>query len=436
LESLLILFLFLLLVLIGIPIVFAMIFMGLFFVFFFGGGISALLIPINRLSVGFSFAMLAIFCFILLGILMEEANISNVLVTFLRKLFGKVFKVGRVGMIMVLAAAATGTITGSVPGTTTAVGGVLIPYMRKYKYDINYSATLLSYSGILGTLIPPSIAGLIYATIVNISVLTTWMAVASSGIIFAAILMISNYIISKKRKYDISTDSESELNSVSTVKSFFTALPSLLVPVGVLGAIYGGIATPTEAGIVGSLIVLILGVFYYKKIISIKQVFKALYVSAYKTSIIMFVILGSFALSHSLTTTGVVKVLANSMLTLTDNKYLLLLLTEIILLVLGCFLDSIPIIVLLAPFASSILIPAGIHPFHLANAFIFTSMVGLITPPVGTSLYAASSVSNTDVGDMLKDIYILFIPSIITVFIITFVPAISLFIPRLLGLID
>jgi TRAP-type mannitol/chloroaromatic compound transport system permease large subunit len=131
LDSLLILLLFLFLVLIGIPIVFAMLFMGMFFVLFYGTGITGLIIPINRLSIGFNFAMLAIFCFILLGTLMEEANISNVLIIFLRKLFGKFFKTGRIGMIMILAAAATGTVTGSVPGTTTAVGGIMIPYMKK-----------------------------------------------------------------------------------------------------------------------------------------------------------------------------------------------------------------------------------------------------------------------------------------------------------------
>lgn len=435
-ESIIILFIFLILVLIGIPIVFAMIFMGIFFVLFFGSGTSGLIIPFDRLSSGFSFALLAIFCFILLGILMDVANISNVLISFLRRLLGKFFKTGRIGMIMILSCAATGTITGSVPGTTTAVGGILIPYMKKYKYDINYSATLLAYSGILGSLIPPSIAGLVYASIVNLSVFTTWMSVAASGISFAIVLMIANYIISKKRKYDVDIDSESEANSMSMLKSFLVALPSLLVPISVLGVIYGGIATPTEAGSIGSLVVIILGVFYYKKIVSLKQIFKAFYEAAYSTAVIMFVILGSFALSHALTTTGLIKILANSMLLITDNKYLLLLLTELLLLILGCFLDSIPIIVLLGPFANTILIPAGIHPFHLATAFLFTCMVGLVTPPVGTSLYAACSVSKTDVGDMLKDIYVLFIPAFVALLIITFFPSISLFIPKILGLID
>ena len=426
---------FVLLLFTGIPIAFAMIFMAMFFIYFFGVGGEGLIIPFTRLSSGFSFPLLAIFCFILLSFLMEETHISEILINFIRRSMGKIFRTGRTGTIMILACAATGSITGSAVGTTSAIGGVLIPHMKKNKYDLKYSTTLLAYSGILGSLIPPSITGLVYAMIVQLPVFTTWVAVAGSGVLYACVLLIINYFISKKRKYE-TCDEDSEESSISMLKSFIIALPTILVPVSVLGSIYFGIATPTEAGSVGCVMVIILSVFYYRTITSIKQIFKVLFIAAYHTARIMIIICASFSLSYVLITTGFVKDLARSILLITDNKYYLLLLTEFLLLILGCFLDDVPIMVLLAPLAAAILIPVGIHPFHLAAVFVFTCLIGLVTPPVGVVLYAASAVSGVSVGDMIKDVFGFLWPALVTLLIITFFPALVLFLPRTLGLIQ
>ena len=426
---------FLILIFIGVPIALAMITMGMLFVLFFGGGPSALIIPFNRLSSGFSFPLIAIFFFILLGVLMNETKISNHIIDFLRKVTAKFFKYGRTGMFMILSCAACGVLTGSAVGTATAVGGVLIPQMNELKYDKKYSTTLLAYSGILGSLIPPSISGLIYAIVVGIPVFTTWLAVAGAGILFAAVLLIGNFIISKKRNYEVYDASKESYNIASLIKSFFITLPALLVPIGVLGSIYGGIATPTEAGSVGSLITIILGVFYYKTLTSFQQLVQVLYKSAYQTAIVMFLICASFSLSHALITTGILKAITYSMLLLTENKYVLLLLTELLLLILGCFLDDTPIMVLLGPIAASILIPVGIHPFHLAAVFVFTCLLGLVTPPVGTVLYASSAVTGVPVGNIIIEIFSFFLPALIALLLITFFPAIVLFLPKVVGLL-
>jgi len=426
---------FLILIFIGVPIALSMIFMGMLFVLFFGGGPSALLIPFNRLSSGFSFPLIAIFFFILLGVLMNETKISNHIIDFLRKITANVFKYGRTGMFMILSCAACGVLTGSAIGTTTAVGGVLIPQMNKLQYDRKYSTVLLAYSGILGSLIPPSISGLIYAIVVGLPVFTTWIAVAGAGILFASVLLVGNYIISKKRNYEAYDASKESFTPSDLIKSFFITLPALLVPIGVLGSIYGGIATPTEAGSVGCLLTIILGLFYYKTITSFKQILQVLYRSAYQTAIVMFLICASFSLSHALITTGILKSITYSMLLLTDNKYILLLLTELLLLILGCFLDDTPIMVLLAPIAASILIPVGIHPFHLAAVFVFTCLLGLVTPPVGTVLYASSAVTGVPVGNIIVEIFSFFLPALTALLIITFFPAIVLFLPKIFGLI-
>jgi C4-dicarboxylate transporter DctM subunit len=425
---------FLLLILLGIPIAFAMILIGILFIVFFGGPSATLLIPFNRLAAGFSFPLLAIYFYILLGIVMNETKISDYLVGFFVKLAGRIFKFGVSGMIMTLSCAATGALTGSAVGTTAAVGGILIPKMKKSNYKPEYLVSLLSYSGILGTLIPPSISGLVFAIVINLPVLTVWITVGGVGVLFTLVLLISHYLVSKKNNYEPS-ETVSKESFMSLFKSFLVTLPALLVPVSVLGSIYGGIATATEAGVMGVLMTILLGVFYYKTIISIKQITKAIYESAYQTAIIMFLICASFALSNVLTITGTVKLMARYMLLITDNKYVLLLLVELLILFLGCFLDDGPIMVLLGPIAAAILIPMGIHPFHLAAVFVFSGVLAMVTPPVGIVLYAASAVVDMPFSKAIGEVWKFFPTALIVLLLITFFPAIALFLPKILGLI-
>jgi len=425
---------FLLLILSGIPIAFAMILIGIIFIIFFGGPSANLLLPFNRLAAGFSFPLLAVYFYILLGSVMNETKISDYLVDFFVKLIGKVFKVGVSGMIMTMSCAATGALTGSAVGTTAAIGRILIPQMRKHNYKPKYLVALLSYSGILGTLIPPSISGLVFAIVINLPVLTVWVTVGGVGILFALILLISQYIVAKKNNYELSENKAKE-SSAGLLKSFIVALPALFVPLSILGTIYGGIATATEAGVMGVLATVLLGVFYYKTITSFKQIMQAIYNSALQTAVIMFLICASFTLSHTLTTTGVVKLMARTMLLMTDNKYVLLLLIELLILFLGCFLDDGPIMVLLGPIAAAILIPIGVHPFHLAAIFVFTGILAMVTPPVGIVLYAASDIVGVPFGEAIMEVWKFFLPALIVLLVITFLPEIVLFLPKILNLI-
>lgn len=334
---------------------------------------------------------------------------------------------------MTLSCAATGALTGSAVGTTAAVGGILIPQMKKYNYKPKYLVALLSYSGILGTLIPPSISGLVFAIVINLPVLTVWITVGGVGLLFTILLLISHYIVSKRHNYEPSANVPKE-PIINLVKSFFVTLPALLVPISVLGSIYGGIATATEAGVMGVLMTILLGIFYYRTITSVKQITKAIYDSACSTAIIMFLICASFTLSHALTSTGIIKLMARNILLLTDNKYLLLLLIELLILFLGCFLDDGPIMILLGPIAAAILIPIGVHPYHLAAVFVFTGVLAMVTPPVGIVLYAASAVVGMPFSNAVTEIWKFFVPALIVLLVITFFPAIVLFLPQLLGL--
>ena len=434
--GILIFLIFIILIILGLPIAFSMILTSLLSVLFFGGGVEALIISFNQLSAGFTFPFIAVFFFVFLGELMTETKISDYLIDFLRKLIGKLFKLeGRTGGIMILSCAATGTLTGSAIATTTAVGGILAPQMEKLNYDKKYITILLSYSGILGTLIPPSITGLVYAVIVDLPVLTVWLAVGGVGILYTIVQLIVNYIVSKRRKYEVYDNTKDFISFHDLIKSFFITMPAILVPICVLGSIYAGIATPTESGAIGVLATIIIGVFYYKTLFSIKQIRQALYKSACQTAVIMILLCTSFSLAHVLTSTGILKSVTRSMLLLTDNKYILLLLIELLLLFLGCFMDDAPIKVLLAPLVTAILVPIGINPIHLAAIFCFTCIVGMVTPPVGIVLYAAMSVVGTKMSDIFFDTFKFLLPALLVLLIVTFFPAIALFLPKIFGLL-
>ena len=424
---------FLLLILAGIPVSFSMLLISIIFILYSGEGFDALIIPYSKLFSGFSPSLLAVFFYITLGKILNETKISFYIINFLKDLFSRIYKKGTLGLIMIIACSFTGALTGSAVGTTTAIGGIMIPQMRKYNYDNKYLVALLSYSGILGTLIPPSISGLIFAVVVRLPVLTVWITVGGVGILFAITLLVANYITSSKRNYEY--HSETELSDRDLSKSFIAALYPLLIPLGVLGSIYGGIATATEAGVIGILFTIILGVFYYKTLTSVKEIIKLLYESALQTAVIMFLICTSFAFSHILTTTGVTKDLARTIFMLTDNKYVILLLTELLILFLGCFLDDSAIVILLSPIAYAILIPLGIHPLHFAAIFVFSGIVGMVTPPVGIVIYASLSVVGSRMEfDIVKEVFLFIIPALLILLIITLFPEIVLFLPKLLGL--
>ena len=422
---------FLLLVFLGIPIAYAMLATGIFYQVFYGGGMESLIIPFTELRRGIKYSYLAMPLFILLGNLMNHTNISNYIVGFAQRIMVNI--PGKTGLITILSCAATGPLTGSANGTTTSIGTVMIPHMNKAGYDIRYSTALLAYSGILGSLIPPSISGLIYALITNQSVLNVWMATMGAGIVYFILLGLAHSLLSKIKGYEIS--SKKMINKKIGDFNLIKSLPAVLVPVSILGGIYGGVVTATEAGALGSFVTLLLGLFYYKTIRSKKLILSVLYESAYQTACLVFLVCASFVLSNIMVSSLATKSIVQALLSLTGNKYGVLLVVELLLLIFGCFMDDTPIMTLLAPIASAILLPLGFHPLHVAGVFVLICLIGLITPPVGQVLYAASMISKEPIDKCLKDVYILFIPALISILLVTFIPGISLFFPRLFNLI-
>ncbi|MCR4424603.1 MAG: TRAP transporter large permease [Firmicutes bacterium] len=427
-DSLIVLGIFVLAILAGLPISHGMLLTSLVFILVSGQGAGALVLTFSRLLSGFSFSLLAIFLFVTLGILMNETKQADYIVDFFNLAIGRTK--GGLGLVTTLSSAACGPLTGSAVGTASAVGSVMYPQMIRRGYSSRFSTALIAYSGILGSLIPPSISGLVYAVIVGLPVLGVWVATAGVGLLYLALLSVTTVIVSRMRGYG---GGDRAATRAELVRAFLKALPAGIVPLCVLGSIYLGIATPTEAGAIGIVASLLLGALYYKTLTSFGQVRRTMYRAACVTAVVMFLVCASFALSYALTITGSVKAIARAALLLTSNKYLLLLLTGVLLVILGCFMDDSAIMVLLAPIATSILGPAGIHPYHLAAYFTSVCLLGLVTPPVGTVLYSACAISKEPLPGLMKDILVFFIPALALILMITFIPGISLFLPRLFG---
>jgi len=422
---------FLLLVFWGIPIAYAMLTAGIFYQVFYGGGTESLIIPFIQLRRGIKYSYLAMPLFILLGNLMNQTNISNYIVGFAQRIMMNI--PGKTGLITIFSCAATGPLTGSANGTTTSIGTVMLPHMKNAGYDVRYSTALLAYSGILGSLIPPSISGLIYALITNQSVLNVWMATMGAGLLYLILLSLTHSLVSRFKGYEVSSKKiiKEKIGDSNLVRS----LPAVLVPVSILGGIYGGVVTATEAGALGAFITLLLGLLYYKTIRSKELLLSVLFESAYQTACLVFLVCASFVLSNIMVSSLATKSIVQGLLSLTGNKYGVLLVVELLLIIFGCFMDDTPIMTLLAPIASAVLLPLGFHPLHIAGVFVLICLIGLITPPVGQVLYAASMVSKEPIDKCLKDVFIFFIPAVISILLVTFIPEIALFFPRLFNLI-
>ena len=286
-------------IVLGLPIAHSMLFTSLVFVLAIGQGPSALILTFSRLMSGFSFSLLAIFLFVCLGVLMNETKLADYIVDFFNLAVGRIR--GGLGLVTTISCASCGPLTGSAVGTASAVGSVMYPQMIRRGYDSRFCTVLIAFSGILGSFIPPSISGLVYAITVGLPVLGVWVATAGVGLLYLALLSTITVILSRRRGYG---SLDEEVTPSLLLKSFTRALPAGLVPLCVLGSIYAGIATPTEAGAIGIVASVMLGFFHYRTLTSFEQIKRVMYESAVVTAMVMFLVCASYSLSYVLTVTG------------------------------------------------------------------------------------------------------------------------------------
>ena len=365
-----------------------------------------------------SVSIMAIPLFVLAGNLMTEGGISRRLVDFCNSIIGNIR--GGMGYAMVLACAFFAALSGSAPATVLAIGGMLYPDMVRLGYP-KRCAGLLTVSGGLGPIIPPSIIMVVYCTITNSSVGDMFKGGIVAGLMISIVLVVICIYYSNKEKWPKNT----ERTSVSQLaKHFIHALPALFLPFVILGGIYSGLMTPTESAAVAVIYSFIVSVFVYRELHP-RDIYRILLASGKSSAMILFIIATSTAFSWLFTFSGISGQLVDAIVAMNLAPWMFCLIVALVLLVFGTFLEGIATCVLLVPVLWPIAQTLGIGVIHFGMIMCIANVIGCMTPPVAVNLFAAASVSKLKMGDIAKGELPFFLGYTAVFFLIVFVPALS-----------
>ncbi len=366
------------------------------------------------------FSLLTIPLFVLAGVIMDKGGISKRLIKLANSIIGPVH--GGLGYVSVVTAMLFAAISGSGTATVAAIGSILIPAMIKQGYDAAYTSALSAISGSLGTIIPPSITFLIYGMITGESISDLFLAGILPGCIFALCLCASVLIMSLKNGWK---SDEPRMKVKEILKALADSFWGLMSPVIVLGGIYSGIFTPTEAASVAVIYSLIVGIFIYKEI-NLHSLLVTLFETAKTTGLILFIIMNAGIFSWILTQQGIAAELTELALTLTKNKYIMLFIIDIIFLLAGCVMDNTSALYILVPIIMPIAQALDINLVHLGTILVVNLSIGQITPPVGPNLYVAADIGKVKFEEIVKKMMPLIGMALVALLLITYVPQLSL----------
>lgn len=376
-----------------------------------------------------SFSLLAVPFFILAGQLMSNGGIARRLVNLAMLFLGKV--PSSLALTNIAGNAMFGSVSGSGIAAATAIGGVMNPMEKEEGYDEAFSAATNIASAPVGQLIPPTNAFIVYsAACGGASVATLFMAGWIPGLLWAGLCMVVAFLYGKKKGYVVKRE---KLTAPVVLKTLWEAIPSLFLIVIIIGGILSGYFSPTEASGVAVIYAFILSVFVYKsiKLSDMKQI---LVDAASMTTIVMLIIGASSVLSFVLSFTGLPQAISNLMLGISTNKIVILLLINLILLIVGTFMDMAPALLIFTPIFLPVVKSVGMDPIQFGVMMVMNLSIGTITPPVGSVLFVGCSVAKLRVEDVVKHLIPYFIAIVVALLLVTFVPAFSLWLPTVLGL--
>ncbi len=394
-------------------------------------------------SVG-SFPLMALPAFVLAGALMEAAGISKRLVDIAETLAGPI--TGGLGAATVLACLFFGAISGSGPATTAAVGMLMIPAMTRRHYERSYASAVTAASGGLGIIIPPSIPMVIFGIaamsltptaadiqthgqFASLSIPKLFIAGVLPGILMALALLVTNYLISKRRGYRGMAETWS-FGEIGT--ALRKGVWSVLAPFVILGGIYTGLFTPTESAVVAIFYTLFVGLFLHREL-KFRAVLHALRTTTWITGRVLMILFAATVFGRLLVEQRIPAVIAESLLALTSNMYLIWTLTIVFLLFVGMFMETLAAIMILVPVLMPVMFSLGADPTHVGIVVICALSVGFMTPPLGENLFVASGIGGSSVEAITVRALPFMLAATFAVFLIAFFPEISLWIPRLFG---
>ena len=381
-------------------------------------------IPLMIFGGASKFPLLAIPLFILAGGLMTTTGISTRLINLASALVG--FIRGGLAMVTIVASMFFGEISGSAVAGAAAIGQVVIPAMEKKGYPKAFSAGVVSNAATLAIIIPPSIPMIIYAAMADTSVVKLFISGFIPGIIGGGLMMVLSYYFARTRGYPAETAFSLRVLGRALKDGFW----ALMIPVVIWGGIFGGIATATEVGGLAALAAILIGVFIYREL-NWRDFWKTIMDSAMQTAVIMLIVATSAVLGWYLTNEGIPQQLAQAMLDLTQNKYMILFLLNIAFLVAGCFLHSAAAIILIVPIVLPLIKQLGIDPIHFGLMVTINLGVGQQTPPVATVLMTTCAIANLSMWDVFKTGFYYMMVLVLLTLLVTYVPQTGLWLVNL-----
>lgn len=384
-------------------------------------------IPQMMFAASDSFTLLAIPFFILAGILMEKSGISGRLINLANKICGS--STGGLATVGVVASMFFAAISGSGPATVAALGSILIPAMIAAGYDKGFSSAIMATSGGIGVIIPPSIAFIVYAVAANASVAKLFMAGFLPGLIVGLSLIGCGFIISKMRGYRGSEVATGAEIWQATKDAFW----GIMTPVIILGGIYGGIFTPTEAAGIAVIYAFIVGVFIHKEL-KLSELPQVLVDTGISSAVVMLIVSSAAIFSWLLANQNIPVIAAQWFLEISRDPIVILLLINVLLLITGCFLDAISAMMILVPILVPVVTALGIDITHFGIIMTVNLAIGMVTPPVGVNLYVACSIAQISIEKISKSVTPFLIAALVALMLITYIPWFSLFLPGYFGL--
>lgn len=374
-----------------------------------------------------TFPLVAVPLFILAGDIMSVGGITRRLVDFAQALVGHL--TSGLAMVAVVACMFFAAVSGSAIADAAAIGGLLIPAMVANRYHAPFSASLVAAAGTIGPIIPPSIPMVLYGVMTNTSIAKLFAGGFLPGVLMGLGLMVYSYYIGKRRGY---VGREQRAGMREILRGLVNALLAMIMPIIIIGGIIGGIFTPTESGVIAVVYALLLGLFVYREL-SWRDLPQLLYATGLLSGKILFILGTASIFSFLLTVEGIPQQVTNAIASLNPSWFTMLLFINIVLLIVGTFLDTISALFIFTPLLLPMAMAVGVDPIHFGIIVSVNLTIGMITPPVGVVLFVTAGIAKLSIREMMRDLTPMIAVLIVALAITTYWPDMVMWIPRMLN---